>query len=147
MYAYDELQVAYITENQGELFLCVRDELPGVDEKWFIEEWMKSKTRSYLDKAYSKWAGMMPEELLWWFIDNEKNGKYKKGDTWGGFMPQWIGIMYSLYQWKYSVPSKQIIEELPLSMMEQAFVPFHQASDEVATEKLREMVLKKIAPK
>lgn len=137
MAAYSELYVGEITENQGDMFLNIRDVLPGVDEKWFIEEWMKSETRSHLDNAYPKWAGMMPVELIWWFINNEKNGEYKRGAKWGGFLPQWVGIMYSLYQWKYDVPSAQVIKDLPLDLMEECFNPFHEAGDEVAVVKLR----------
>lgn len=142
MAAYDELYVGEITENQGDVFLNIRDVLPGVDEKWFVEEWMKSETRRCLDHAYPKWAGMMPVELIWWFINNEKDGEYKRGEPWGGFLPSWVGVMYSLYQWKYNIPSKQVIEEMPLKMMEQCFNPFHEVGDEVAVTKLRELVLK-----
>jgi len=140
MAAYSELYVADIVEGQGYVFLCMRDILPGVDEKWFIETWMRSDTRECLDRAYPKWAGMMPDELVWWFIENECGGEYKRGDKWGGFLPQWVGIIYSLYQWKYNVPSKQIIEDIPLAAMERYYIPFHQASDETAVTKIREYV-------
>lgn len=139
--AYSDLYVGEITENQGRMFLLIRDAYPKIDEKWFIESWMRSKTRSYLDIATPKWAGMMPLELANWFITEECDGKYKKGEEWGGFMPQWVGIMYSLYQWKFNVSSKQVIDDLPLEMMEQAFNPFHEAGDDVAVDKLRELVL------
>jgi len=140
--AYSDLYVGEITENQSRMFLLIRDYYPGIDEKWFIETWMKSNTRQYLDRAMPKWAGMMPLELANWFIEEECNNEYKKGKPWGGFLPQWVGIMYSLYQWQYNVPSRQVIEELPLDVMERCYDPFHEAGDAVAIEKLRELVIK-----
>ena len=143
MAAYSELYVSDIIENQGYVFLNIREELPGVDEKWFIESWMKSETRELLDRATPKWAGMPPQELIWWFIHHECNGEYKHGEKWGGFLPQWVGIMYSLYQWKYDLPSKAIIEKLPLDEMERLYVPYHQLGDEAAVCKLHNYVIDK----
>ena len=140
MPAYSELYVADIVEYQGYVFLNIREELPGVDEKWFIEAWMKSETRSYLDQALAKWAGMPPQELIWWSLHHECNEVYQKGEKWGGFLPQWVGIMYALYQWKFDVPSAKIIEVLPLDTMEKLYVPYHQLGDEAAVNKLHEYI-------
>jgi len=142
MSAYSESYIGEIIDTQSEIFLQIREQLPGVDEKWFIEAWMKSKIRSRLDKAYPKWANMMPEELIYRFITEECGGEYKRGESWGGFLPSWVGIMYAYYQWSYNIPSKEVIKELPLDLMERAFVPFHQASEQTALIKLREIAIK-----
>ena len=139
--AYSELYASDIIEHQGYVFLNIREELPDVDEKWFIEAWMKSEIRQYLDTATPKWAGMPPQELIWWFVHHECEGEYRKGEKWGGFLPQWVGIMYSLYQWKFELPSAKIIEVLPLDVMEKLYVPYHQLGDEAAVYKLHNYVI------
>ena len=142
MAAYNELYLVDIMETQGDMFMYIRELFPGIDEKWFIESYMKSKTRCALDSAAPKWAGMMSGELAKWFLWDECNNEYKRGDTWGGFLPQWVGMMYALYQWKYDIPSIQVLKELPLDLMEKAYGPFHQASEDTALIKLREIAHK-----
>ena len=140
MSAYDEVYVAEIKRTQGKVFDKIRYELPGVDEKWFIEKYMRSNIRRLLDSANPKLAAKPSPELIHAFINRECGGEYKRGEEWGGFLPQWVGEMYSLYQWKYEMPSAELIELLPLSDMERIFVPLHQASWDVAVKKTHAVV-------
>ena len=124
-------------EEQGQAFLIIRDILPGVDEKWFIRAWMKSEMRKALDYASPKWAGMPADELVFWLLKFELDGNYKKGERWrGDFVPQWTGLIYALYQWKYCVRSSELIDKLPLEQMEQFYFPLHEASEDNAVEKI-----------
>ena len=50
MNAYPECYVNEIVETQGKLFELVADS-PSVDFDDFIEKYMASKTRNYLDRA------------------------------------------------------------------------------------------------
>ncbi len=132
-----------IVKKQGYVFLSIREELPGVDEKWFISEYMRSNTRKFLDHANPKYAAMTCYELIEWFINWEQNGKYKdykRGETWGGFLPQWAGHMYAHYQWQYNMPSAELVEMLPLEVMERLYVPLHQIDYTAAAEKIHESV-------
>ena len=139
MPAYNEMYVADIMETQGNMFMYIRDLFPGIDERWFIESYMKSKTRKALDSASPKWAGMWEGELAKWFLHQECNNEYKRGDPWGGFLPQWVGMMYALYQWKYNVPSKDIVDVLTLAVMERCYNPFHELGEDAALAKLHEV--------
>jgi hypothetical protein len=127
---------------QGQMFLDIREALPGVDEKWFIESFMKSRVRSLLDHANPKFSSMPPPELIDYFIREEQNGEYKKGDEWGGFLPQWAGMMYSLYQWEYNLTSTNLIDALPLEETERIYPTLHQAGWDVAIKKIHDEVLK-----
>ena len=98
MSAYSEVYIYYIERNQGQLFMDIRDVLPGVDEKWFITSYMQSDIRDKLDRANPKYAAMPPGELIDKFISNECGGEYKRGDSWGGFIPEWTGRIFALYQ-------------------------------------------------
>jgi len=142
MCAYSEVYLNDIVETQGDMFLIVREELPGVDEKWFIERYMSSNIRRLLDHANPKFAAMPAPELILYFIEEECGNEYKRGEEWWGFLPQWAGEVYSFYQWKYNTPSSQLIEMLPLGEMENIYPTLHQTGLESAVDKIHEIVLR-----
>jgi hypothetical protein len=137
MQAYDEIYIPYIMRNQGKVFFYIREVLPNVDEKWFIEKYMKSRVRRLLDHANPKFAAMPPPELIYYFIHQENDGEYKRGEKWGGFLPQWVGMAYAMYQWRYNIPSGELIDILPLSEMERIYPALHQAGWDTVMEKIR----------
>ncbi|MCL2775166.1 MAG: hypothetical protein FWD71_17730 [Oscillospiraceae bacterium] len=145
MGAYHEIYVGQIQRTQGKVFLYIQDELPGADVKWFIEKYMRSDIRRLLDSANPKLAAKPAPELIHAFINRECGGEYQRGEEWWGFLPQWVGEIYSLYQWKYEVPSAQLIELLPLSDMERMYIPGHQMGWEAAVNKIHNVVLAKAA--
>ncbi len=140
MSAYNEIYVSLIVQNQGRMFLEMREWLPGVDEKWFIEMFMASHARAMLDIANPKYANSPPVETMLRFIEDEMGGEYKKGESWGGFIPEWCGKIYAIYQWKYNVPSKELIKIFPLSEIERVFPTLHQAGWDSAVDKIYEIV-------
>ena len=140
MEAYSDLYVAEISRTQGYVFNNIREALPGVDEKWFIEAYMRGHIRRMLDIASPRFAAMPSLELIDWFIENEQNGEYKKGGIWGGFLPLWVGQIYARYQWMYNTPSSDLIEIVPLPEMERIYPTLHQASYDVAVDKIHENV-------
>jgi hypothetical protein len=140
MSAYSDLYVAKIKRTQGKVFDKIRYELPGVDEKWFIEKYMRSDIRRLLDSANPKLAAKPSPELIHAFINRECDGEYKRGEEWGGFLPQWVGEIYSLYQWKFSVPSAELIDLLPLSDMERMYIPGHQMGWDAAVNKIHRVL-------
>ena len=149
--AYDGHYVGMIKLGQGKLFLHLRKLFPGIDEQWFIESFMKSEVREMLDIAVPKYVGMSniewarelfyelgpskPEEGIYIECD------YKKGVEWDSLLAGWCGYMYAYYQWKYNIPSKKLIEILPLSEMDRLYEPLHQMGWEAAAEKIHEEVL------
>jgi hypothetical protein len=145
MVAYDELYVGQIMRNQGKMFFYLREELPDADEKWFIEKYMRSDIRRLLDGANPKLAAKPAPELLHAFIDRECGGDYQRGEQWGGFLLQWVGEIYSLYQWKFNVPSAELIDILPLSDMERMYIPGHQMGWDAAVNKIHWVLTNKNA--
>lgn len=135
---YDFVYLNDICQTQEQLFMQIREELPNVDEVWFVEEYMRSRTRHLLDEGNPIMANRYPNELIYTFIHNERGGDYKRGNEWGGFLPGWVGYIYSLYQWVYNVPSSDLISIFPLDMMERFWQPFHTICYEAAVEKLHE---------
>ena len=141
MNAYSELYLDEIMNTQGDVFNDIRKALPGIDEKWFITEYMKGRVRRLLDHANPKFAAMPSPELIDYFIEEEQDGKYKRGEPWGGFLPMWSGMIYALYQWKYNIPSSELIDRLNLSDIERIFPALHQMGWDAAVEKIHDVVL------
>ena len=137
---YSWVYLDEICETQEELFMIIRDKLNGVDEKWFIETYMRSRVRLLLDRGNPILANRSAGELAETFIDEECSGDYKRGGHWGGFLPGWAGYVYALYQWLYSKPSAELIDILPLEAMERFWIPYHTICYEAAVEKLFEAV-------
>ena len=140
MPAYSDLYLSEICRTQGHVFYNIREALPGVDEQWFIEAYMRSHVRHMLDQASPRFAAMPSYELIDWFIENEQNGEYKRGAEWGGFLPQWAGHIYARYQWRYDVPSAALLELLPLTEISRVYPALHQAGWDVAVEKIHEIL-------
>ena len=149
--AYDRIYLGDIVSKQGRLFLHIREVFPGIDEKWFIITFMKSNIRKMLDLGIPKYVGMTCIEWaheLFYEIGPGKpedgifiEADYRRGEEWGGFLPQWVGMIYALYQWKYNIPSSRIIDILTLDFMEGAFPVLHQAGTETAVEKIHEDIV------
>jgi len=150
MIAYDKNLYPEIMDLQGDLFYCIRDKLPGVDEQWFINNFMKSQIRSYLDKGNFKYAYMSHNAVLNYFLCELNNSDishgefipadYKRGDAQCGDL-MWIGMMYSYYQWRTGISSGELIKKLPLSDMERIYPALHQMGWEAGANKIHEVVL------
>ena len=141
MTAYSDVYVSSVMRAQGKMFLIIREKLIGVDEKWYIEAYMQSKIRALLDEGNTKYVNAPSTELMLRFIEDECGGQYKRGAEWGGFIPEWAGKIYALYQWKYNVSSRSLILRLPLIEIERVFPALHQAGWEAAVDRIHESVI------
>jgi hypothetical protein len=130
--------IPYIERNQGQVFMDIRVQLPGVDEKWFVRQYMKSRIRKLLDHANPKYAAMPPGELIARFIEDECGNEYPKGEEWGGFICEWAGRIYALYQWKYNVPSETLADALSPEVIERMYPALHQMGWDAALGKIHE---------
>lgn len=78
---------------------------------------------------------MSAEELLKYFLSTENYTK-KSGKAMRGFMPDWIGEFYAYYQWYYNIPSREVIEKVPLKFLEKAYYGLHDLELELAVKKV-----------
>ena len=51
-------------------------------------------------------------------------------------MPDWIGEFYAYYQWYYNIPSREVIEKVPLKFLEKAYYGLHDLELELAVKKV-----------
>lgn len=93
MGAYSEVYLQEIVETQGDFFENIRDYVPGIDVRNFIEVYMSGKTRSYIDQAKA-YVCTMNAEQLWEYFRRGEFFQPKEGNGIGGFIPNWIGQFY-----------------------------------------------------
>lgn len=135
MNAYPECYLNEIVETQGKLFELVADS-PSVDFDDFIEKYMASKTRNYLDRADAYLSNLNEKELFDYFCKVD-GFLPKKGKTISGFAPDWIGQFYAQSQWQENIPSAALVKILPVGFMKSSYLglPYlDQASDELKSD-------------
>ncbi len=138
MEAYSRAYLDDVTENQGKLFDFVATTYPDMDTEDFIRSYMKSKTRKYVDEAQAYVCTMNAQDLWQYFVQTDCY-ELKKGTALKGFIPDWIGEFYALYQWKYNIPSRELIEKVPLDYLKGAYAGLHDLDLELAVKKVGEV--------
>ena len=108
---------------------------PNNDTEDFIQAYMKSKTRKYIDESQAYVNTMDARELLDYFFTTEKYEK-KQGKAMRGFMPDWIGEFYAYYQWYYNISSAELVDKVPLNFLEKAYHGLHDLDLEFAVKKV-----------
>ena len=137
MRAYSELYLEEFVETQGKLFDFVAQNFPDKDTKDFIQAYMTSKTRKWIDESQAYVNTMNAKELWNYFLENDKY-ELKNGKNIEGFMPDWIGEFYAYYQWYYNLPSSEVIKKVPLDFLMKAYYGLHDLELELAVKKVGE---------
>lgn len=135
MQAYSKAYLDDVVENQGKLFDYVAITYPDMDTEDFIRSYMKSKTRKYVDEAQAFVCTMDAKEL-WKYFCQTDHFELKKGAALKGFIPGWIGEFYAYYQWQYNIPSRELIERVPLAYLKKAYAGLHDLDLELAVKKV-----------
>ena len=135
MGAYSDAYLGEVVENQGKLFDYVAETFPDKDTEDFINAYMASKTRKYIDEAQAYVNTMEAEELWRYFTENE-NYHMKPGKALSGFMPDWIGEFYAYYQWYYGIPSAEVVQKIPVVFLQKAYAGLHDLDLDLAVQKV-----------
>lgn len=135
MCAYSKAYLNEIVETQGKLFDLVASEYPDSDTEDFICCYMKSRTRQYVDDAQAFVCTMDAREL-WEYFCRVDGYSPKKGKALKGFLPDWIGEFYAYYQWEHNIPSREVVEKIPVSYLKRAYGGLHDLELELAVRKV-----------
>ena len=135
MGSYSDAYLGEVVENQGKLFDYVAETFPDKDTEDFINAYMASKTRKYIDEAQAYVNTMDAEELWRYFTENE-NYHMKPGKAMTGFMPDWIGEFYAYYQWYYDLPSTEVFQKIPVDLKQKAYAGLHDLDLDLAVQKV-----------
>lgn len=135
MEVFAKSYLAHIVRTQGELFDSFARQNPTSDTDDFIITYMKSKTRTYIDKGQPYVCTMFAKELMSWFLASE-GYKPTSGTAMTGFMPDWIGRFYALYQWTEHLSSAETLDAVPLSYLKSAYPGLHDLELDLAVAKV-----------
>lgn len=135
MRAYSESYLDHVVEYQGKLFDMVAGMYPDKDTEDFINTYMESKTRKYIDESQAYVSTMDAKELWVYFLKTD-NYVLKPGIAMKGFVPMWVGEFYAYYQWYYNLPSAEVVKEVPLSYLKSAYPGLHDLEMELAVNKV-----------
>lgn len=135
MRAYEKEYLNDVVDNQGKLFDYISYHYPSWDTEYFIECYMKSKTRKAIDNGQVYVNTMNYKDLLQYFLQSDSFIP-KKGTLIEGFMPEWIGQFYAYYQWYYNVSSGELVEKIPLDFLKKAYNGLHDLELELAVIKV-----------
>ncbi len=135
MYAYSVSYLDEVVENQGRLFDYVAYTYPDKSTEDFILNYMKSKTRKYMDEGQAYVLTMDYLDLLEYYHKHE-NVVIKDGQALQGFIPDWIGEFYAYYQWYYNIDSAEVVDKIPVSYLIKAYPGLHDLQLELAVKKV-----------
>ena len=138
MGAYSDAYLGEVVENQGKLFDYVAETFPDKDTEDFINAYMTSKTRKYIDEAQAYVNTMDAKELWKYFLETDHYA-LKSGEGLKGFMPDWIGEFYAYYQWYYNLPSSEVVKKVPVAFLEKAYGGLHDLELDLAVQKVGEV--------
>ena len=137
MEVFSESYLEEVIETQGQLFEYAEAHCPEIDTADFINTYMKSSTRAKIDEGQAYLCTMDAGSLFDYFLKYDgyivKNGK-----TVGGFAANWIGQFYALFQWIYKIPSKEVVELLPVRFMFEGYPGLHDLDLRTAVGKVGE---------
>ena len=135
MRAYPEAYLSHVVESQGKLFDLVAQDYPNKSTEGFIEAYMASRTRKSIDEAQAYVATMDARELWEYFVKVD-GYELESGSALEGFVPDWIGEFYAYYQWRYAVPSADVVKQVPVRYLEKAYPGLHDLELDLAVEKV-----------
>ena len=135
MCAYPKCYLEEVVETQGKLFDWFAQSFPDKDTEDFIRAYMVSRTRKSIDEGQAFVSTKSPFELWEYFCDRDKYSP-KTGVAMKGFLPDWIGEFYAYYQWNYDIPSRDVIDRIPLDFLKRAYPALHDMELELAVKKV-----------
>jgi len=133
---YDVSYLQEIAETQGALFERLQDVQPTADGIDFIRSYMKSETRSFIDKGDVYLATLGAVRLMDYYRDASKH-PLKDGEPLRGFLPNWIGQFYANYQWQTGVLSSDLVDQVPPEWLASAYPGLHDLDMKLAVEKVK----------
>jgi len=118
--AYAEAYLDEVVETQGDLFDHVAWTYAGSDTQDFIEAYMRSATRGFIDAGEAYVCTMDADDLPRTFLEVD-GYRFRDGEKLEGFLPRWIGEFYAYYQWYFDIPSARVVDLVPISFLRKAY--------------------------
>lgn len=132
--AYSEAYLSEAMSVQGKFFERLQDLEGPIDSADLIDAYMHGSTRRQIDEGHAYYLTLDADRLREVFLQ-ESGYQMKKGEPLRGFMPNWIGRFYAYGQWYWNIPSAELCDKLPVSVLRSAYPGAHD-------QDIRDAVLK-----
>ena len=133
--AYNEIYLQMVVEEQGRFFESLQYAHPELDGIAAITDYMKSEVRASVDRGDAWYLTLDAAHIQKVYF--ETAGKsLKQGKPLTGFLPQWIGEFYALSQWYWNIPSRELVERIPVTDLCAVYPGAHDLDLRLAVDKL-----------
>jgi hypothetical protein len=133
--AFPEVYLYDIIETHEQIFEAVHEYFKGIDELWFIESYLTSKTFAHICNGHFVYLNKNYDELLDAFIEEHK-GKYKKmrKPTFNGFFFPWLGEVLMYLSWYIGKPCITIYKAVGIDWIFGVYRKYDGCSGEQITD-------------
>lgn len=134
--AYDECYINSMILKVRYLFkLLARNK---TDVFGAIQDYMRSDYRKYMDQGNPLYLNKTPKQIMS-SIGILANMDLDISEEHDEFILEWMADIYTYMQWKYKIPSEEIVEKIKPEELYQKFSPLHEMSVENGVDKLKEI--------
>lgn len=139
MPAYDEAYLDSMIQKTRYLFKLIARNCDRVFD--VIREYMEGEYRERMDDGNPLYLNKTPKQILGSLgirIENDE----EISEAYDEFILEWMADIYTYMQWKWNLPSKDIVQGVGPAELYGKYYPLHEASIENGADKLRMFVVK-----
>lgn len=134
MTAYDECYLDSMLQKHRYLYKLIARNCKEVFST--ITIYMKSLCREKMDQGNPKFLNKTPKQILG-DLNIAVDESAGISEAYDEFILEWIADIYTYLQWKYALPSEQIVSRILPEELYKMYYPLHEASLENAVDKLK----------
>jgi len=132
-YMNEDVYIEEVIETQGVLFDKVIDTEYSFED--FVTKYMKSDLKAKIDRRDPIRTNYLAYEQLEEFL-KEATVKKSKIRNFNTLLAEWTGNFYAYLQWYLQIPSRELIEILPIEKLIKLANGLHDYDFELAVKKL-----------
>lgn len=131
--AYDRIYLESMRTKIKYLFKLIARNCPDVFDK--IKHYMEGEYRRYMDGGNPLYLNKSPRQILG-SLGVSADPKAGLNDSYDEFILEWMADIYTCMQWKYNIPSAEIVGVIIPEKLYGIYDPLHETSLEAGMEKL-----------
>ena len=136
--AYDKIYLDSMKKKTEYLFVLIARNCPEVFET--ITLYMECEYRKKMDRGNPFYLNKTPKQILG-SLGISVNPKLGISEQYDEFIMEWMADIYTCMQWKYNIPSAEIVDAITPQKLYEIYYPLHEASLENGIEKLMKIYL------
>ena len=134
--AYDEVYLDGMIQMTRYLFKLIAR---NAEEPFaVISEYMKGSYRKCMDMGNPLYLNKTPKQILGNMGIAIKNA-FEISETYDEFILAWMADVYTFLQWKYNLPSEEIVGKLEPELLYHKYSPLHEATLSNCADKLKKI--------